>query len=107
MDELNGHCPLADTGGDTLDGAVPHISGGEYTGDAGFQEERIAVKRPALWRLSLVHQVGTAENEALLVALHYTLQPICMRLRANEDEQRGCRERLFLMRFVIDDRDAF
>ncbi len=107
MDEVDGHCPLADAGGNTLDGAVPHISCGEDTGDTGLQEERFAVKRPALWRLSLVHQVGAAENEALLIALHYALQPICMRLHANENEQRGRRERLFLMRFVIDDRDAF
>src|SRR5438309_1914191 len=107
MDEVNGHCPLPGAGGNTLDGAVPHISRGEDTGDASLQEERFAVKRPVLWRLSLVHKVGTAENEALLVALHHALQPTCMRFRANEDEQRGCRELLFLMRFVIDDRDAF
>jgi len=44
MDEQNGHCPLANAGGDALDGAVPHISSGEDTGDAGLQEERIAVK---------------------------------------------------------------
>src|SRR5437763_4147280 len=102
MYELNGHCPLADAGGDTLNRAVAHISGGEDAGDAGLQKERIALKRPALWRLSLMHQVGAGENEALLVTLHHTLEPTCMRLRANEDEQRGCRERLFLMRFVID-----
>src|SRR5260221_10929952 len=107
MDELNGHCPLADAGGDTLDGAVAHISGGEDTGDAGLQEERFALKRPALWRLSFVHQVGAGENVAFLVAFHYALQPTCTWLRANEDEQRGRRERLFLMRFVIDDCDAF
>jgi hypothetical protein len=45
MDELNGHCSLADVGGDTLDGAVPHISGGEDAGDAGLQEERLTVKK--------------------------------------------------------------
>src|SRR5437660_4466325 len=87
MNELNGHCPFADAGGDTLDGAVPHISGGEDAGDTGLQEERLAVKRPALWRLTLVHQVGASENEALLVTLHRALQPTCIRLRANEDEQ--------------------
>src|SRR2546423_771135 len=107
MDKLNGHCPLADAGGDTLDGTVPHISGGKDTGDAGLQEERFAVKRPVLWRLSIAHQVGAGENKAPLVALYHTLQPTCMGLRANEDEQRGRRERLFLVRFVIDDRDAF
>src|SRR2546426_7895191 len=107
MDEVNGHCPFADAGGDTLEGPVPHISGGEDTGDAGFQEERFALKRPALRRLSLAHQVSAAENEALLVALHHALEPTCMRLRANEDEQCACRERLFLVRFVIGDRDAF
>ena len=107
MDELSGHRSLADAGGDALDGAVPHISCGEDTGDAGLKEERIAVKRPARRRLSLVHQVGAGENEAFLVAIHSTFQPACMRLRANEDEQRGRRERLFLVRFVIDDRDAF
>jgi len=91
MDELHSHCPLANTGSDTLDGAVPHISSGEDAGDTGLQEERFAVKRPTLWRLSLVYQVGTSENEALLVTLHHTLQPACVRLRANENEQRGRR----------------
>src|SRR5207247_2147708 len=107
MDKLNGHRPLADAGGDTLDGTVPHISGGKDTGDAGLQEERFAVKRPVLWRLSIAHQVGAGANKAPLVALYHALQPTCMGLRANEDEQRGCRERLFLVRFVIDDGDAF
>ena len=107
MDELNGHCPFAGAGGDTLDGAVPHISGGEDTRDTGLQEERLAVKRPKSWWLPFVHQVGAGENEALLVTHHRALQPTCIRLRANEDEQRGRRERLFLLRFVIDDRDAF
>ena len=65
MDELHSHCPLANTGGNALDGAVPHISSGEDAGDTGLQEERFAVKRPTLWRLSLVYQVGTSENEAL------------------------------------------
>ena len=88
MDELNGHGSLADAGGDALDRAVPHISGGEDTGDAGLQEVRLAVKRPTLWRLSLAQQVGAAEHEALLVALHHVLQPTRMRLRANEDELR-------------------
>jgi hypothetical protein len=86
MDELNGHCPLADTGGDSFDGTMPYIPGGEDTGDAGFQKERIAVKRPVLWPLSLVQQVGACENEALLVAFHHILQPARMRLRTNEDE---------------------
>src|SRR6202165_160049 len=99
MDQMDGHSPLADAGGDALDGAVPHLSCGKDTGDAGLQEERIAVKCPARWRLSLVHQVEAGENEALLVAIDYTLQPTCMRLRANEDEQRCRRERLFLMCF--------
>ena len=58
MDELNSHCPFADAGGDSFDGTMPYISGGEDTGNAGFQEERIAVKRPVLWPLSFVQQVG-------------------------------------------------
>ena len=89
MDKEDGHRPLADAGGDTPDGTVPHISGGKDAGDAGLQGERFAVKRPALWRLSISHQVGAGENEALLVALYHALQPTRMRLRANEDEQRG------------------
>src|SRR5439155_3963148 len=67
MDKEDGHRPLADAGGDTPDGTVPHISGGKDAGDAGLQEERFAVKRPALWRLSLAHQVATGENKAPLV----------------------------------------
>ena len=86
MDELNGHCSLTDAGGDTLDGAVPHIAGGEDTGDAGLQEERIAVKWPVLWRLSLTHEVRAGENKALLVALYQVLEPTCMGLRANTNE---------------------
>jgi hypothetical protein len=38
MDELNGHCSFTDAGGDMLDGAMPHISGGEDTGDADLQK---------------------------------------------------------------------
>ncbi len=64
MDKLNGHCPLADAGGDALDGAVPHISGGEDTRDAGLQEERFAVKRPTLWQLSLAQQVRSPSRRS-------------------------------------------
>src|SRR2546430_9602751 len=98
MDKLNGHCPLADAGGDTLDGTVPHISGGKDTGDAGLQEERFAVKRPVLWRLSITHQVGAGENKAPLVAFYHALQPTCMRLPANKAEQRDFRKLLFFVR---------
>ena len=68
MDELNGHRPFTDAGGDTLDGTMLHISGCENTWDNCFQEERFTIRRPALKRLSLVHQVQTGEDEALLVA---------------------------------------
>ena len=54
MDKLHSHCPLANTGGDTLDGTVPHISSSEDAGDTGLQEEKFAVKRPTLWRMSFV-----------------------------------------------------
>jgi hypothetical protein len=36
MDELDGHCSLTNAGGDTLDGAVTHITGSKDPRDAGL-----------------------------------------------------------------------
>jgi hypothetical protein len=43
MGELNAGGAFADSGGHTLDGSVPHITGGEDSGHAGFKQEGISL----------------------------------------------------------------
>ena len=47
MNEGDGHCTLTDGGSDPFDGIVPHIPGGKGTGDARFEEKRLALNRSA------------------------------------------------------------
>jgi len=44
VDELHGHRSFTYSGRHSFDRAVPHIAYGEYTGNVGFQQERISFK---------------------------------------------------------------
>src|ERR1700721_1752111 len=87
MNELNGNCAFADTGGDTLDGAVADVPDDEDSRHAGLEQRRIAFNGPALRALAIAQEIGPGEDEAAGVALHQVAQPVGAREGANIYEQ--------------------
>ena len=88
MDKLNGSCALTHCGRYSLHGPVPHVAGREDTRHAGFEKERRALERPAGGRLASPVKIPPGENESSVVSFHAALEPLCVRFRANHQEER-------------------
>ncbi len=54
---------------------------------AGFQQARLTLQRPTLGTFAVVHHRRAGQDEPVLVARHYAVQPVGARLRADEDKQ--------------------
>src|SRR5919198_189678 len=86
--ELDGDGSLADGGRDPLHRLMPHVAGAEDAGDVRLEQVRIAVERPAARPTVLLLEIGASENEAVLVPLNNSGDPIRARLGADEREER-------------------
>ena len=84
MDGADGNRSLTDGAGDSLDGTVADITGGEDTRQAGFEWERGAVGRPGVGR-----HVGSGEDEPVVVQADGVAQPVGVGFGADEDEDGG------------------
>ena len=86
--EGDGHGALADGRGHPLHRVRPDVAGDEDAGEAGLQEARVAVGRPARpaagRRLSSAGPVGTKPCSS---ADHGAVEPVGARGAADEDEQ--------------------
>src|SRR5918995_3905160 len=82
---------LANGGGDTVGGSVPHVTGSEDAGDARLELQRCSREGPALGWLTAVQEIRPRDHVALLVALDILRQPVRARLGANEGEKGGGR----------------
>ncbi len=105
MDELNRYRSFANSGRHSFDGAMPHISDGEYSGHIRFQQEGIALEGPAFGMLPALHHVGTSQHESAFVALDGTREPVRSRQRANKDKHRAGRYALDLIGVGAQDRN--
>jgi hypothetical protein len=65
---------------------VPDVACREDARHACFEQERRALKRPAV-RLAGRGQVRTGENKALVIARHAALEPVSVRLGPDHREQ--------------------
>ena len=83
MNGLDRHTALAHGRGHSFDGAVPHITRGKHTGDAGLQQVRGPLGRCCPGSVVNTDQILAGENEAMPVAEEAGGQPFRMRLRAN------------------------
>ena len=91
MDELHGNRSFADAGSHSLHRAVAHIADGKKAGNICFQQERISIQAPALGAVAVANQVGTRQNESVLVTFDQIGEPIRSRLCADENEHRARR----------------
>src|SRR5215469_6247830 len=66
--ELDGNGALADARGYSFDRPMPNVAYRKHTGNAGLQQERIALQRPAIGRFSLAHHIGPGQNEAVFIS---------------------------------------
>jgi len=91
MNQLHGGGSFAHSGGDPLHRPVAHVTGDEDTWDAGFEQERIAVERPARRPVPIAAQSGQVrpgQNKTMTVSLDDAGEPLRVRLRADEDKER-------------------
>jgi len=87
--EPDRHRPLADRGRDSLDRAGVDVAHREDPGLAGLQEVRpLAVESREL----LVVDIGSGQHEPVLIQRDVAAQPLRVRRRADEHEQRLDRE---------------
>src|SRR6266487_2326060 len=85
--ERGGHRALADRASDPLRGAMAHIARREQPRAARLQRERIALQRPALRQLVLVHEVAPGDDVALLAGEDVlALAPLGVRHAADAEE---------------------
>jgi hypothetical protein len=62
VDEGYGHCAFADSGGDAVHRAVPHVTRGERSRHAGLEVVRQAFQLPAFRRSALIEQIRTRDE---------------------------------------------
>ena len=107
MNELHCHGTFAYTGSHSLHRAVTYIADRKDSGDTALQQKRVALERPALWRLAIFHHVRTGQNESPVIAFHNTGQPFRARQRSDEDEHRARRNAFYLVRVRAKHRNFF
>ena len=71
VDQHDGHRSFADRGRDPLGGLGTHIAGDEHTRHAGFQ----VVRRPFQHPAADVAQIRAGQDEAVVVAGEYAVEP--------------------------------
>src|SRR5262249_45092318 len=84
--KLDGDRALAYAGCYAFDGAVPNVANGEHAGNAGFEQERIAVDRPTGRTFGLFQEVRACEDEASAVPFDEAIEPVRTRRSADEYE---------------------
>ena len=82
MYECNRHAALAHRGGDSFHRAEPHVPAREDARDAGLEEIRVALMRPAI---RCTH-VGPGEDEAALIELDLGWEPARLGVRPDEEK---------------------
>src|ERR1700761_4728955 len=80
------HGPLADRGRHSLHRPAAHVSGGEDTGHAGFQEDRAADRCQPVRAGNVIRCVPTGFDETVVVERDRAGQPLGIRVRPNEHE---------------------
>src|SRR5580692_6615709 len=88
MDELYCNRSFADSGSHSFHRTVPHIAHGEETWNIGLEQEGIPVESPSFGTLAVTNEIGTGQQEATLVSLDQSSQPIGSGQGPDEDEHR-------------------
>src|SRR5258707_11531961 len=72
-----------------FDGTITDVTRGKDPRDAGFQQPRLALQRPAFRRFARLHQICSSENESFVIAFDDALEPFRSRSRSDKNEQRS------------------
>jgi hypothetical protein len=81
---------------------MPNIAGREHSGNAGFQGQPSAAQMAELRRKVL--EISPGENKAVVIQGECILQPFCVRLGTDENEEvSGVEDALFACGSQIDD----
>src|SRR5437879_1089669 len=87
MNELDGDRAFTNTRRYTLHRTAPYITHREYSRHIGFEQTRIAVESPRSGTAAVSDQVRSREDEATLVPLQDTFEPVGPGNCADKDEQ--------------------
>src|ERR1700722_3678669 len=86
---------LADSRSDALDGAAAYVADCKHPRQAAFNEVRIPAELlPRRCATRVVAEIRTGDDEPVAVELNRFIQPMCVRLRTDQDEQGRRGERL-------------
>src|SRR5271166_1040100 len=96
MNELHRDRSFTDSGSDSLDGTVAHITHRKNAGNISLEQEGIAIESPAFRPLPVTDQVRTGQQESALVPLDDASQKIRPRQLSNNDKHRTGRHTLRL-----------
>src|SRR5690348_7802189 len=88
MNKLNRDGSLAHAGSYAFHRPVADVAHCEHSLGARLQQERIAVRGPAARALPLFEHIRAGQDEAEVITLDETIQPVGARLRADEHEKR-------------------
>src|SRR5882724_13016875 len=115
VNELDSRRPFANAGGDTLHGSAPHVAGREYARHARLEPVGLPLERPVA-RASRCPvprfvvepgEVGPGHDIAAAVPFHDAVEPFRVRFGADENEERGRGQRVFLPGRRVADGDRF
>src|SRR5271163_3712633 len=94
MDELHCHRSFTDSGSHALYGTVAYITYSEDAGNIGFEQEWIPLECPSFRMLPVPYKVRPSQQEAALVPLDDTPNPIRARQCSDKDKHRARRHAL-------------
>src|SRR5215475_5661887 len=93
-DEPDGHAAVADGGGDHLRRPRADIARGEDAGPARLEQEGLSAELlPGFAIVRAARQLGTRENEAVIVEGYFAGEPRGARFRSDEDDHAAGVER--------------
>src|SRR3954462_7954374 len=98
---------LADSRSDTLHRGQADISGSEHTGSARLQQERCPAQGPSPTIAIERDDVGSGQDEPALVARDGVVEPIGVRLSADEGIEPVRLDLILVARVEVDERQRF
>jgi hypothetical protein len=85
MHELDGDRTFAHPGCHALYGPAANVAYNEHAGHIRLQQAGVATERPAFRPLAVPHEIGSRQDEAILVAFDEAREPFSPGNRSDEN----------------------